>query len=50
MTDGYVADGKTTLVVKREELADWLVKQATSEVAEWAGEKPVVSTAGKQKI
>jgi nucleoside-diphosphate-sugar epimerase len=44
---GYVGDGKTTSGVRRSELADWLVKQATSEVHEWAGEKPVVSSAAK---
>ncbi|KAF8246615.1 NAD(P)-binding protein [Wilcoxina mikolae CBS 423.85] len=44
---GYVGDGKTTLGIKRSELADWLVRQATSEVHEWAGEKPLVSSAAK---
>ena len=49
VADGHVGDGKTTLSVKREELADWLVMQATKEPADWAGQKPAVFTAAKQK-
>ncbi|KAA8913040.1 hypothetical protein FN846DRAFT_204952 [Sphaerosporella brunnea] len=50
VTDGYVADGKTALSVRRVELAQWLVEQAVKEDPEWVGEKPVVSSAKKQKI
>lgn len=50
MTDGYVGDGNTTLSVRRSELAQWLVEQAVKDEPEWVCEKPMVSSASKQKV
>lgn len=50
MTDGYVGDGNTTLSVGRSELAQWLVEQAVKDEPEWVCEKPMVSSASKQKV
>jgi len=37
------------LSVRRSELALWLVEQAVKDQPEWVREKPVVSSASKQK-
>ena len=48
VAEGYVGDGNTTLAIRRSELAEWLVAQATSPENRWAGERPLVSSAAKR--